>query len=261
MTDKEARGDIIAHLQAAIATRVYDIRDSEFAKQLGINIETAQNDAIMLAAATAATDAIITSAGDPPNPRASKIDQIEAILNREEDVALTILPNGEIMTAPGQPTGKKPLTFREHLGGEYANTIIEINGRIIQIPIGHNFSHGALAAIAGIPGAPNIVAKRGDAVVTLGHQDLVTIAGGEKFTITPTAAEITINGTKHTIEANRLTTTYEEIVQLAGMTGCPTMTACNKNRLDMANGIIVHPWQKITLQGGEVFHAYHTGNA
>lgn len=57
----------------------------------------------------------------------TRIAQLEALLNREnswdEDIAITILPNGEIQA----PTDKlpdvgnrKPLTFRENLGGEYA---------------------------------------------------------------------------------------------------------------------------------------------
>jgi hypothetical protein len=51
------------------------------------------------------------------------IEELEAILEREEEVPIEILPNGEIR-AKGQTNayelgGKKPLTMRENLGGEY----------------------------------------------------------------------------------------------------------------------------------------------
>ncbi|MHB1587861.1 MAG: hypothetical protein ACYCRH_08090 [Acidiferrobacteraceae bacterium] len=53
----------------------------------------------------------------------SKIDELEALLNSEEDVPIQILPNGEIRQIGRQTvaeTGnKKPLTMRENLGGEY----------------------------------------------------------------------------------------------------------------------------------------------
>lgn len=48
------------------------------------------------------------------------IEQIERMLNADDDVELEILPNGEIRTADGKPTTRKPLTMRENLGGEYA---------------------------------------------------------------------------------------------------------------------------------------------
>lgn len=52
------------------------------------------------------------------------IAQLEAILENEEEVEIDILPNGEVR-AKGQTSaqelgGKKPLTLRENLGGEYA---------------------------------------------------------------------------------------------------------------------------------------------
>ncbi len=50
------------------------------------------------------------------------IRELEAILDAEEDVPIEILPNGEVR-ALGQGSkelpGKKPLTMREDLGGEY----------------------------------------------------------------------------------------------------------------------------------------------
>jgi len=51
------------------------------------------------------------------------IAQLEAILDNEEEVELEILPNGEVR-AKGQTSlletaGRKPLTMREDLGGEY----------------------------------------------------------------------------------------------------------------------------------------------
>jgi len=53
----------------------------------------------------------------------SKIDELEALLNSEEETPIQILPNGEIReigTVSVTDTGnKKPLTMRENLGGEY----------------------------------------------------------------------------------------------------------------------------------------------
>jgi hypothetical protein len=51
------------------------------------------------------------------------ISELERLLNTEEDTPIQILPNGEIR-ATGQTStsdlgGKKPLTMREDLGGEY----------------------------------------------------------------------------------------------------------------------------------------------
>lgn len=50
------------------------------------------------------------------------IKELEAILDKEQDTPIEILPNGEIRaqgaTASELP-GKKPLTMREDLGGEY----------------------------------------------------------------------------------------------------------------------------------------------
>jgi len=53
------------------------------------------------------------------------ITELERLLNTEEDTSIEILPNGEIratgQTSPSSPSlaGKKPLTMRENLGGEY----------------------------------------------------------------------------------------------------------------------------------------------
>ncbi len=51
------------------------------------------------------------------------IAELEAILEREEERALEILPNGEVRalntTSPAELGGQKPLTMREDLGGEY----------------------------------------------------------------------------------------------------------------------------------------------
>lgn len=57
------------------------------------------------------------------NRTASKIDELEALLNSEEETPIQILPNGEIREV-GRATNsdmgnKKPLTMRENLGGEY----------------------------------------------------------------------------------------------------------------------------------------------
>lgn len=54
------------------------------------------------------------------------IAQLEEILKSEEEVEIEILPNGEVR-AKGQTSaqelgGRKPLTMREDLGGEYAES-------------------------------------------------------------------------------------------------------------------------------------------
>lgn len=51
--------------------------------------------------------------------RRYSIDELERILKSEEDVAMEILPNGEVRVG-GEPSSRKPLTMRENLGGEYA---------------------------------------------------------------------------------------------------------------------------------------------
>ncbi len=56
------------------------------------------------------------------------IAQLEEILDKEEEVEIEILPNGEVR-ARGQTTAQeldgrsKPLTMREDLGGEYSERI------------------------------------------------------------------------------------------------------------------------------------------
>jgi hypothetical protein len=51
------------------------------------------------------------------------IAQLEAILENEEQVEIDILPNGEVRSKGGTTVqelgGRKPLTMREDLGGEY----------------------------------------------------------------------------------------------------------------------------------------------
>jgi len=51
------------------------------------------------------------------------IQELERLLNSEEDTPVQILPNGEIRGAGQTSTadlgGKKPLTMKENLGGEY----------------------------------------------------------------------------------------------------------------------------------------------
>lgn len=52
------------------------------------------------------------------------ISELEAILQREDEVEIEILPNGEVraknQTTSMERGGRKPLTMREDLGGEYA---------------------------------------------------------------------------------------------------------------------------------------------
>jgi len=55
--------------------------------------------------------------------RKPTIQELERLLNTEEDIPIQIMPNGEIR-ASGQTSssdlgGKKPLTMKENLGGEY----------------------------------------------------------------------------------------------------------------------------------------------
>jgi len=49
--------------------------------------------------------------------------ELEAILDREDQVEIEILPSGEIrakgQTSDAERGGRKPLTMREDLGGEY----------------------------------------------------------------------------------------------------------------------------------------------
>lgn len=56
--------------------------------------------------------------------RRPTIKELEAILEQEEDVPVEILPNGEIRaqgsTSAAELGGRKPITMREDLGGEYA---------------------------------------------------------------------------------------------------------------------------------------------
>ncbi len=51
------------------------------------------------------------------------IQELEALLNSEEETPMQILPNGEIravgQTNPADLAGKKPITMKEDLGGEY----------------------------------------------------------------------------------------------------------------------------------------------
>lgn len=51
------------------------------------------------------------------------IAELEAILESEEQTEIEILPNGEVrargQTSSHELGGKKPLTMREDLGGEY----------------------------------------------------------------------------------------------------------------------------------------------
>jgi hypothetical protein len=52
------------------------------------------------------------------------IAQLEQILEKEEEVEIDILPNGEVraknQTSELELGGRKPLTMRENLGGEYS---------------------------------------------------------------------------------------------------------------------------------------------
>jgi hypothetical protein len=56
-------------------------------------------------------------------PQKASIDDLERLLNEEEDTPIQILPNGEIRqegnASASEMGGKKPLTMKENLGGEY----------------------------------------------------------------------------------------------------------------------------------------------
>ncbi len=53
------------------------------------------------------------------------IAELEAILQHEDEVEIEILPNGEVRakheTSTADRGGRKPLTMREDLGGEYSS--------------------------------------------------------------------------------------------------------------------------------------------
>jgi hypothetical protein len=53
------------------------------------------------------------------------ISELESILEKEDEVEIEILPNGEVrakgQTSDQERGGRKPLTMREDLGGEYAS--------------------------------------------------------------------------------------------------------------------------------------------
>ena len=59
--------------------------------------------------------------------KVDNIEKLEQLFNREnswdEDIEITILPNGQIQARTDKLPelgNRKPLTFRENLGGEYA---------------------------------------------------------------------------------------------------------------------------------------------
>ncbi len=55
-----------------------------------------------------------------PKSKRMSIEEFEHLLNQEEDVAIEILPNGEVRQSKKRRGKIKPLTMRENLGGEYA---------------------------------------------------------------------------------------------------------------------------------------------
>ena len=58
----------------------------------------------------------------PDKRKKLTIAQIEALLEKDEEVDLEILPNGEIRRLGGgdlEDLELKPITMRENLGGEY----------------------------------------------------------------------------------------------------------------------------------------------
>ena len=58
-----------------------------------------------------------------PTTRRISISELEAALDNEENIAIEIMPDGQIRARNAVNSleiGKKPLTMREDLGGEYA---------------------------------------------------------------------------------------------------------------------------------------------
>lgn len=58
-------------------------------------------------------------------PKRVSIDQLEKLLQRDDELMLEIMPNGEIREFSEEEQAavrsrRKPLTMRENLGGEYA---------------------------------------------------------------------------------------------------------------------------------------------
>lgn len=55
------------------------------------------------------------------------IAELEAILQREDEVEIEILPSGEVrakdQTTSAERGNRKPLTMREDLGGEYGEQV------------------------------------------------------------------------------------------------------------------------------------------
>jgi hypothetical protein len=54
---------------------------------------------------------------------AKTVQELQALLQNEEETPIEILPNGEIRpvgrTGSAELAGKKPITMKEDLGGEY----------------------------------------------------------------------------------------------------------------------------------------------
>ncbi len=64
MSKDEAKALMLSHLESAIAIRLYDIKDSEFAATLGLGGNTSQQSERTEAAARAALDSLLMSAGE-----------------------------------------------------------------------------------------------------------------------------------------------------------------------------------------------------
>jgi len=54
-----------------------------------------------------------------PESKRMSIDELQRLLERDDEVMLEILPNGEIRQGAETTNIAKPLTLRENLGGEY----------------------------------------------------------------------------------------------------------------------------------------------
>ena len=72
-----------------------------------------------LRTAKAAVDEALREANLPEDTK-----KLRDLLEQDEDIEREVLPNGQIREAhAGEPSDKKPITFREKLGGEYSRRL------------------------------------------------------------------------------------------------------------------------------------------
>lgn len=71
--------------------------------------------------------------------------------------------------------------------------------------------------------------------------------------------KITVNGTEHVLPDGQYPTTYEQLVELAGETGTPSVAVSlgDKSRA----GLAPYPGSSVELDDGARVTVVHTGNA